>query len=191
MRNMIRGFLILTHKLLLILNDEQRLIHHFKSFILKLILSVMVTNKTYFTPEELIKFSDDDFKSYIFLLQDNLQKKLKTGETIDEILDKEDPFESLEPILPEEVYPVLVLAMINNIRSETVMEALIEGFNKGRDNYKDNTLRSIKCSIGLKKKQSTSTKLFRDFGVRYINRLRCNSLTKNKTCYSLIAKNAN
>ena len=66
-------------------------------------------------------------------------EKLKTGETIDEILDKEDPFESLEPILPEEVYPVLVLAMINNIRSETVMEALIEGFNKGRDNYKDNT----------------------------------------------------
>ncbi len=139
MRNMIRGFLILTLKLLLIPNDEQRLIHHFKSFFLKLILSVMITNKTYFTPEELIKFSDDDFKSYIFLLQDNLQKKLKTGETIDEILDKEDPFESLEPILPEEVYPVLVLAMINNIRSETVMEALIEGFNKGRDNYKDNT----------------------------------------------------
>ena len=139
MRNMIRGFLILTHKLLLIPNDEQRLIHHFKSFFLKLILSVVITNKTYFTPEELIKFSDDDFKSYIFLLQDNLQKKLKTGETIDEILDKEDPFESLEPILPEEVYPVLVLAMINNIRSETVMEALIEGFNKGRDNYKDNT----------------------------------------------------
>jgi len=99
----------------------------------------MITNKTYFTPEELIKFSDDDFKSYIFLLQDNLQKKLKSGETIDEILDKEDPFESLEPILPAEVYPVLVLAMINNIRSETVMEALIEGFNKGRDNYKDNT----------------------------------------------------
>lgn len=136
---MIRGFLILTLKLLLIPNDEQRLIHHFKSFFLKLILSVVITNKTYFTPEELIKFSDDDFKSYIFLLQDNLQKKLKTGETIDEILDKEDPFESLEPILPEEVYPVLVLAMINNIRSETVMEALIEGFNKGRDNYKDNT----------------------------------------------------
>ena len=136
---MIQGFLILTLKLLLIPNDEQRLIHHFKSFFLKLILSVMITNKTYFTPEELIKFSDDDFKSYIFLLQDNLQKKLKSGETIDEILDKEDPFESLEPLLPEEVYPVLVLAMINNIRSETVMEALIEGFNKGRDNYKDNT----------------------------------------------------
>ena len=37
---MIRGFLILTPKLLLIPNDEQRLIHHFKSFILKLILSV-------------------------------------------------------------------------------------------------------------------------------------------------------
>ena len=67
MRNMIRGFLILTPKLLLIPNDEQRLIHHFKSFILKLILSVMITNKTYFTPEELIKFSDDDFKNELYV----------------------------------------------------------------------------------------------------------------------------
>ena len=40
MRNMIRGFLILTPKLLLIPIDEQRLIHHFKSFILKLICRV-------------------------------------------------------------------------------------------------------------------------------------------------------
>jgi hypothetical protein len=44
-------------------------------------------------------------KYYIFLLQDNLQEKLKSGLTIDEILDIEDPFESLEPFLPEEVYP--------------------------------------------------------------------------------------
>ena len=47
----------------------------------------------------------------------------------------EDPFESLEPILPEEVYPIMVLAMINNIRSDTVMDALTEGFNKGVKKY--------------------------------------------------------
>ena len=53
----------------------------------------------------------------------------------DQILDIEDPFESLEPILPEEVYPIMVLAMINNIRSDTVMDALTEGFYKGIKRY--------------------------------------------------------
>ena len=86
--------------------------------------------------QEILKFNNEDFKNYIFLLQDNLQEKLKSGMTIDEILDIEDPFESLEPFLPEEVYPIMVLAMINNIRSDTVLDALIEGFNNKINDYK-------------------------------------------------------
>ena len=86
--------------------------------------------------QEILKFNNEDFKNYIFLLQDNLQEKLKSGLTIDEILDIEDPFESLEPFLPEEVYPIMVLAMINNIRSDTVLEALTEGFNNKIKDYK-------------------------------------------------------
>ena len=125
----------MDYKLLLISNGDQRLILHFINFILKLILSIMMTKKTAFTTQELLKFNDEDFKRYIFLLQDILKEKLDSGESIDEILDKEDPFETLEPFLSEEVYPILVLAMINNIRTETVMQALTEGFNKGRDDY--------------------------------------------------------
>jgi len=125
----------LDYKLLLISNGDQRLILHFINFILKLILSIIMTKKTAFTTQELLKFNDEDFKRYIFLLQDILKEKLDSGESIDEILDKEDPFETLEPFLSEEVYPILVLAMINNIRTETVMQALTEGFNKGRDDY--------------------------------------------------------
>mgnify|MGYP001426454807 FL=1 len=86
--------------------------------------------------QEILKFNNEDFKNYIFLLQDNLQEKLKSGLTIDEILDIEDPFESLEPFLPEEVYPIMVLAMINNIRSDTVLDALTEGFNNKIKDYK-------------------------------------------------------
>ena len=86
--------------------------------------------------QEILKFNNEDFKNYIFLLQDNLQEKLKSGLTIDEILDTEDPFETLEPFLPEEVYPIMVLAMINNIRSDTVLDALTEGFNNKINDYK-------------------------------------------------------
>ena len=86
--------------------------------------------------QEILKFNNEDFKNYNFLLQDNLQEKLKSGLTIDEILDIEDPFESLEPFLPEEVYPIMVLAMINNIRSDTVLDALTAGFNNKIKDYK-------------------------------------------------------
>jgi len=84
---------------------------------------------------QILKFNDQEFRDYIFILQEYLQKKLGEGLSIDQILDIEDPFESLEPILPEEVYPIMVLAMINNIRSDTVMDALTEGFQKGVKRY--------------------------------------------------------
>ena len=57
---------------------------------------------------------------------------MKSGKTIDELLDEEDPFEALEPILPEEIYPIVVLAMINNIQTENVMSAILEGFHKAK-----------------------------------------------------------
>ena len=84
---------------------------------------------------EILKFNDQEFKDYIFNIQNYLQQQLEGGLSIDEILDTEDPFEALEPLLPEEVYPIMVLAMINNIKTYTVMEALTEGFQKGVINY--------------------------------------------------------
>ena len=57
--------------------------------------------------------------------------------SIDDIIDNEDPFEALEPILPQEVYPILVLNIINDIQSDTIMEAIIEGLQKGIKEFKD------------------------------------------------------
>ena len=91
------------------------------------------------TTEELLSFSSSETKSYIFSLQESLQKKLKSGLTMDDILDEEDPFDALEPLLPQEVYPILVLAMINNIRSNTVIEAILEGLERGIEEYRNRT----------------------------------------------------
>lgn len=86
---------------------------------------------------DLISFSNEEIKAYIYKLQDDLQSKLNMGLSIDDILDKEDPFEALEPILPQEVYPILVLAMINNIRSHTVMDAILTGLLRGKETYQE------------------------------------------------------
>ena len=83
------------------------------------------------TTHDLLSFSREDLTAYIFSVQDDIQNQLQSGLNMDDILDKEDPFEMLEPILPQEVYPILVLAMINNIRSKTVVDAIMDGFEKG------------------------------------------------------------
>ena len=85
--------------------------------------------------DDLVSFSNEEMKAYVHKIQDDLQRKLNTGLSIDDILDKEDPFEALEPILPREVYPILVLAMINDIRSDTVMDAVLKGLSKGIETY--------------------------------------------------------
>ncbi|GIT74345.1 MAG: hypothetical protein Ct9H300mP29_3390 [Candidatus Neomarinimicrobiota bacterium] len=95
------------------------------------------------TTEELLSFSSSETKSYIFSLQESLQKKLKSGLTMDDILDEEDPFDALEPLLPQEVYPILVLAMINNIRSNTVIEAILEGLERGIEEYRNRTSQDL------------------------------------------------
>ena len=85
-----------------------------------------------FSTNDILELSDNDFTVYFKLIQKDLQKKLNSGKTIDELLDEEDPFEALEPILPEEIYPIVVLAMINNIQTENVMSAILEGFQKAK-----------------------------------------------------------
>tara|TARA_B100001013_G_scaffold52605_1_gene27549 strand:- start:226 stop:534 length:309 start_codon:yes stop_codon:yes gene_type:complete len=95
------------------------------------------------TTEELLSFSRSETKAYIFSLQERLQKKLNNGLSMDDILDEEDPFDTLEPLLPQEVYPILVLAMINNIRSNTVIEAILEGLERGIEEYRNRTSQDL------------------------------------------------
>ena len=86
--------------------------------------------------EDIIDLGNKELSEYIYSIQDELQTKLSSGKSIDDIIDQEDPFEALEPLLPQEVYPILVLAIINNIRSDTIMEAILEGLQKGIKQYK-------------------------------------------------------
>ena len=102
-----------------------------------------MSKNTSSTTEELLSFSRSETKTYIFSLQESLQKKLNSGLSMDDILDKEDPFDALEPLLPQEVYPILVLAMINNIRSNTVIEAILEGLERGIEEYRNRTSQDL------------------------------------------------
>ena len=56
---------------------------------------------------------------------------MNSGLTIDDILDEEDPFEIVEPLMQREEYPIFVLSIINKIQTETVMNTLLYSIENG------------------------------------------------------------
>lgn len=80
---------------------------------------------------DILTLSRSEIKNYILCLQDYIHQKLDSGITIDDILDEEDPFEIIEPLLQREEFPIFVLTIINKIQSETVMNTLLDSIEKG------------------------------------------------------------
>ena len=93
-------------------------------------------NKT----EDLLTLSRDEIKDYILSLHELIHQKMNSGLTIDNILDEEDPFEIVEPLLQREEYPIFVLSIINKIQSEVVMTTLLDSIEEGIKKWKDQKL---------------------------------------------------
>ena len=93
-------------------------------------------NKT----EDLLTLSRDEVKDYILSLHEYIHQKINSGLTIDNILDEEDPFEIVEPLLQREEYPIFVLSIINKIQSEVVMTTLLDSIEEGIKKLNDQKL---------------------------------------------------
>ena len=93
-------------------------------------------NKT----EDLLTLSRDEIKDYILSLHELIHQKMNSGLTIDDILDEEDPFEIVEPLLQREEYPIFVLSIINKIQSEVVMTTLLYSIEEGIKKRNDQKL---------------------------------------------------
>ena len=90
--------------------------------------------------EDLLTLSRDEIKDYILYLQELIHQKMNSGLTIDDILDEEDPFEIVEPLLQREEYPIFVLSIINKIQSDTVITTLLDSIEKGIKKWNDQKL---------------------------------------------------
>ena len=93
-------------------------------------------NKT----EDLLTLSRGEIKDYILTLHELIHQKMNSGLTIDDILDEEDPFEIVEPLMQREEYPIFVLSIINKIQTDTIMNTLLDSIEKGIKNWNDQKL---------------------------------------------------
>ena len=64
-------------------------------------------------------------KNKIFSLMDKVHLILGGGLSVDEFLDQTSLFNEWEKIIPEKEYPIFVMAVLNNIRKESIINTII------------------------------------------------------------------
>ena len=92
--------------------------------------------------------SRKEIRNRIFKLMDDVQDHLKNDPNIDNFLDNNTVFEKWEKIIPKNEYPIFLIAVLNNIRSNTVMNSIISftGVRK-RDKKEKNNINANKRYI--------------------------------------------
>ena len=62
----------------------------------------------------------------MFNLMDEVQLILEEGVSIDDFLDETDLFSAWEEMIPEKEYPIFVMAVLNNIRKESIIDTILD-----------------------------------------------------------------
>lgn len=84
---------------------------------------------------DLASMNRAELRTLIQEMSFELKQRLENGEDIDTILDEENPFSIFEPFLKPVEYPILIITMINNFQSETIMDTILDALAKGIEKY--------------------------------------------------------
>ena len=76
------------------------------------------------------KNNKNDVKNKIFSLMDEVHLILGGGISVDDFLDQTSLFNDWEKIIPEEEYPIFVMAVLNNIRKESIINTIIASLSE-------------------------------------------------------------
>tara|TARA_B100000212_G_scaffold72050_1_gene50804 strand:- start:246 stop:500 length:255 start_codon:yes stop_codon:yes gene_type:complete len=74
---------------------------------------------------KLLKMTESELKDYIFNVQNVVKKKLDSGIDIDDFLDETTIFDDFENIIPDEEFPIFVIAILNNYKSDVIIDKLV------------------------------------------------------------------
>ena len=68
----------------------------------------------------------NDLKDRIITLMDVVEQHLEKKPDVDRFLDETDIFDEWEIVLPQHEYPILVMAVLNNIRKDSIINSIID-----------------------------------------------------------------
>jgi len=76
--------------------------------------------------KRLDKLNRNEIKEYIVSLQLEVQKEVFNHDNIDDFLDNTDMFDEFEDILPDQEFGILILTILNNFKSEVILNDLLD-----------------------------------------------------------------
>ena len=76
--------------------------------------------------KKLHELNRDEIKKYILSLQSEVKEQISNQNSVDDFLDKTDIFDEFEEILPDQEFGVLVLTILNNFKSEVILNDLLD-----------------------------------------------------------------
>ena len=77
-------------------------------------------------PLSLETLNREELKSYIFEIQDTIKSYLNNGGNVDSFLDETDLIDDFESVLPDEEYGIFVITILNDIKSDFVIDKLLD-----------------------------------------------------------------
>lgn len=78
------------------------------------------------------KMNRTEIRDYFIQLQKDIQIQINNGKTVDDILDESQQLREIEDWIPKEEYGILILTLLNNFKSESIMNTLVESVMKLR-----------------------------------------------------------
>ena len=77
-------------------------------------------------------------KNYIFDLQTKVSDEMLKNYNIDDFLDKTDIFDDFEEILSDQEFGILVLTVLNNFKSDIILNDILDIIEKAIENNCNN-----------------------------------------------------
>ena len=90
-----------------------------------------------------------DLKSELLSLMENVSSKLKEQPDVDKFLDETELFDDWEQVLPQAEYPIFIIAVLNNIRKNTIIDSLISSI-KNKDALGDSYLNAKPAKVKVR-----------------------------------------
>ena len=85
-----------------------------------------------------VPLNRNELKDRIFHLMNKVSSSLKGDVNVDDFLDKTDLFDYWESILPDQEYPIFVITVLNNIRKDSIIDAIIDSIDNAQIPLKNN-----------------------------------------------------
>ena len=67
-----------------------------------------------------------ELRSYIFEIQDTVKSYLDNGGNVDSFIDETNLIDDFESVLPDEEYGIFVITVLNDIKSDSVIDKLLD-----------------------------------------------------------------